>query len=172
MGTDFLLILPTRPEKIEAVSKAVESEITLAWARKSSFEVRAFSLITANLAIVTIYFALELQLGFSAHTKDTPTRALVIVSLVLLVASIVAAGLSAVPRDYPGMEAGGFQDYLREAAADEPHDLVAEMVEFRIVQLEAATRSNQAKGVFLLVAFVGLAAGIAALAAALLLASL
>jgi len=161
---------PDRSQKLEAVSKVVEAEITLAWARKSSFEVRAFSLITANLAIVTIYFAIESQLGFTAHTRDSPPRALLVASLVALACSIILAALSVIPRNYPGMERGGLQQYLNEASQDLPYDLPAELIEFRIVQLEGAARSNQLKGLFLVIAFCSLGLGVLCLSAALLLA--
>ena len=160
---------PERAQKIDAVSRVVEAEMTLAWQRKSSFEVRAFSLITANLAVATLYFVLQAQLGYTAHTENSPTRALIVISLVLIAVSLVSAGLSVIPRNYPGLEKGAFLDYLREARDDAPHDLVVEMVEMRIVQLEHSVRSNSVKAAFLMAAFVALGFSVILLAVALLL---
>lgn len=162
----------SRSDKIEAISKVIEAEITSAWVRKSSLEVRAFSLISANVAVVTIFFALQSNLGYTAFRQNGLVRLLVIAGLVLMVISVVAALISAFPRNYPVMESGGYGQYLKEASDDEDVDLVFEFVEFRISQLEAASASNSSKSWFVLLAFSTIGVAILVLTIALVAASL
>lgn len=162
----------SREENIAAVSNVIEAEMTSAWARKASFEVRAFSIVTANLAIVTVFLAVQNALGFTAFTQNGAVRALVVTCLILVSLSLVSAGLSALPRDYPVMEKGGYGDFLKEAADGEAVDLVVEFTEFRIGQLESATLSNEKKAFWTVLAFSLLAAAVMLFAISLVLGSL
>ncbi|KRC51871.1 hypothetical protein ASE16_02030 [Leifsonia sp. Root227] len=163
----------------------VEAELTAVGTHKTSLETRAFSLITANLAIATLYFALRTQLGFTADTADGPVRTVLVIALIAVAVSVVAAVLAAVPlryatfeRSYPRQKSGqpepehqGLAALLDDAESGASPDLDTELLQARIYQLDRGNSSNSFKAGTILLAFVATSIAVGLFVAAIVIAA-
>jgi hypothetical protein len=142
---------------LKPLSDYVEAEITSAWQRKTSIETRSFALVTMNLGVATLYFALQTQFGINPQTISPTTRTLLLFSVLGLAVSVVNAAASALPFNYPIPAMAAFDDLLAAAKAGDP-DQVEEILESRIKQLKSFTASNSRKVAFMIVSFLAFAA--------------
>jgi len=144
-------------EELAPLSDYVDKEVSSAWLRKSSFETRAFSLVTLNIGAVTLYFALLKGFNLTLVANSFSSRAYFVVILLAATTSIAAAAYSALPADYPALRDADFQEFLTEIYDGKGGDHVLVMLELKIGQLATATRSNQRKAVAIFVSFAAFA---------------
>jgi hypothetical protein len=159
-------------ERLKPLAGYVNRELAYEWQRKASFETRAFAIVTANLAITTLFFAISAQLGLEGNFRTAPMKWLLLASLLFAALSTIFAVLVAVPRDYPAPDATGLQEMFH-SIVDGKHsaeEAGQDVVEVEIAQLRAATKANDYKATMSIFAFAALAAAALALAAALILA--
>lgn len=140
-------------EELAPLSDYVDKEMSAAWLRKSSFETRAFSLVTLNIGAVTLYFALVNSFGLKVVTSSSPSRFYLLVILLAAAVSIGAAAFSALPANYSALREADFNEFLTEIYDGSGGDHNQVMLELKISQLGVATRSNQRKAIAIFVSF-------------------
>lgn len=155
------------PDPRAALDGYLSATLATEWLRKSSFETRAFALVTANLGFVTLFLALRTQLDLAQRLDRQPASCLALLALAASVASIGAAVVSALPWNYPEVDPQALKDLSADIDAGGADDVSGQIREVRLSQLEKTVAANNIKGVSSLVGFVGLAVGAAALVAAL-----
>jgi hypothetical protein len=153
------------------VHEYVTGELTVEWQRKTSFENRAFALVTANFALVTFFFAITAQLKMLANLHHNPSAKLLLAALAAVGGSIAFAVVAAAPGNYPAAEVAGIEELLNDVATDDDDGqaILEEIIRTQIAQLDKARQTNSCKGFCVFVAFVALAIAAAALSAALIL---
>lgn len=148
------------------VSSQSSDELT----RKSSFETRAFSLVTATLALVTIWLTLDQNLKLAARIAKSNASWLLPVAVICSTGAIICAVASATPtllRKLPPRELVKLFDNL--SRDNPPSSLVtAALARTQIESLRSRARANSIRAWLLLVATIlfllGTAAAIVAFA--------
>lgn len=155
----------TEPPGLAAVATYIDSELTYEWQRKTSFETRAFALVTANLGLVTLFFAISAQTRLLRHFATGFPHAALILTLLPIATSLCLAVCSAMPGNYsaPTVEAiralqGRVFD--RNMSIDQ---VTEEVVEARLLQLESAGLTNKRRARFSMASFIALAIAVLSL---------
>jgi len=149
---------------LSLLGSQIEAELASEVQRKSGLESRGLSIVTANLGIPTLYFALRTQLLRSNHGLS---RYILYSATTLAVVSIVLALLSATPRYYRGTKV----DALRKSVAilgkmapnadDSTATLQQNILRAKLSQLTVARAANRSKAIMLSGAFAALGVAIA-----------
>ncbi|WP_433578564.1 hypothetical protein [Nocardia brasiliensis] len=158
-------------EHLEALSDFLDKEIATAWQRKSSFESRAFPLVTMNVGLTTLYLTLlksfDLQIVITGFWPST----WILTTIAAAFSSILFAALAALPARYPGHSVSSFWGLYEEAMKEQDADHYQRIVESKLFAYESACISNQRKALFIFVSFVFMALFAASLIASLLIRS-
>jgi hypothetical protein len=132
----------------DALRDHVSQQTTLEAQRKSSIESKSFSILTASLALITLYIALSNQTQLEANLRKASPRDFLLVALVAAVCSIVAALWAARPIAYPTVSIDDLNDArgrFRAASADSqdtPESIADELLEAQIRDLKEAREIN------------------------------
>ena len=144
----------TRSSNVKELLRYVEKELDGETATKSSFEVKAFSLVSLNLGIVTLYFALRTQLALWQSVTWGVPDFLLVASTTLALASVVTAAIVALPARVLLLPNQAL-DKLYTAATSEAYRgaIIEEVLESRIKQLQAKSDTNSRKATLVVVSF-------------------
>jgi hypothetical protein len=147
---------------LEVLGQHVDDEFRIELDRKNSLETRALGIVSANLAIVTLYFVLVTTQLLSVQVKGGTSRTLTWIALISAIVSLVTALISAVPASYPTTELPAFTDALSDVKLGMPeNELREEIIEARIAQLAAASKLNAWKAGIAILSFAALVAAVA-----------
>lgn len=136
---------------LEQVEKRIAFEID---SRKSS-ETRALAIITLNVGITTVYFALRAQLGLWTGSIPDCIKILLIASTAILFASIVVAVVAVIPANVKVLDANAFRELRNSVNRDGPQDLLTdELLEARVAELERLSKVARAKASLTLAAVI------------------
>lgn len=149
----------------------VDSEFDYEWRRKTSLETRAFALVTANLAMVTLYLAVRAQSTLLAVIQGGAPRCFAVVAFALIAISTFAAVISAAPMRYAGPHPDAFQELANSLQSEKAASVQKEIIEARIAQLSRAFEANNRKATYAVFAFICTAGSAVALAGALIFAA-
>lgn len=141
----------------------VVGELATEAARKQAIETRSFSIISANLALPTLFFAFRVQFNLAGKLAHGGLHGASVLALVASGAATVLAVVAAIPWNYPAPTSADIAE-LGESLQADPDDVVAQIREARLAQLAKAADTNGWKSVVLFLAF--LATGISALSLA------
>lgn len=149
-------------DQLSDVADYVELEVASSWQRKTGLETRSFALVTLNLGVATLYFALQDQLGLSPLEIAAGPKTVLLVGLIASCISIFSAAGSAIPLNYPIPELDAF-DELIEAVKKGETGVKDEILQVRLHQLKSATRSNTLKAILIVLSFITFAVAATAL---------
>lgn len=147
----------------------VDSEFAFEWQRKAAFETRAFAIVSANLALTTLFLAVGAQFQLLAHLDESPASWLRTVAIVAAAISTSAAVAAAFPGNYSAAPADALLELLDRSSNMKPDEIADQIARSRIAQLAQAKKSNATKVVFTFLSFAALGVAACALTAALLL---
>lgn len=144
----------TKLEASKAINDSVREELATEYSRKTSFETRAFSTVTANLTLVTLGLALSQALRlWGAMGLGLSAWALGFAALLCL-ASVLSAVAAAYPRVQEGMDAeflSGAADYLDGDI--EASDVYPGMIRARVRLLRTWRRANDERSRWSILSF-------------------
>ena len=125
---------------LDQVEKRVSFEIE---SRKFS-ETRALAIITLNVAIVTLFFALRTQLGIWTQPAWDCSRFILLASSLSQLISIAVAVVAVIPARVSLLQAPAFE-VLRGGAQVEAESMADEMLEARIAELAGLSEVSNRK---------------------------
>lgn len=139
--------------ELDVVSDYLDKELAVAWLRKSSFETRAFPIVTMDVGLVTLYLTLIKTLDLKLVTQEGWPHTLAILIVVAASLSILFAALTAFPLPYAAYSPDGF-DELFEEILQKKHAAHAQyIVERKIQAYRSAWISNRIKAAFVFASF-------------------
>lgn len=134
------------------LSDFIDKEVSDAWARKSSFETRSFSIVMATISLISLYFVLQTQLKLSPSDYQGWVAGLFVTSLIASFVALVCAVAAALPMKYPLSPVATLEKMLSETQISNI-DHSFEILEARIDQLAHITARNSVKAFFAVSAF-------------------
>lgn len=153
----------------ERFAAYVDSELTYEWQRKSAMETRAFGIVTADLALAALFFAIADQLDLLAGLNSSPSAGLRVVATVAAASSVLLSVAAALPMKYAAPRLKAVRRLLADVESMTENDVAQEVLETRVAQLASARISNGIKAALTIAAFVAMATSAGALLGALLL---
>jgi hypothetical protein len=148
----------------DALRDYVSQQVTLESQRKSSMETKSFSILTASLALVTLYIALSNQPQLGEDLKKAGPRTFLLVALIGAVVAISAALWAARPIGYPAVSIADLNDIRERLVATmakddpDPAPIADELLEAQLRDLKDARTINtsRAHAVFASLLFLGI----------------
>ena len=123
----------------------VDSEFAFEWQRKAAFETRAFAIVSANLALATLFLAVGAQFELLAHLDESPASWLRTVAIVAAAISTSAAVAAAFPGNYSAAPADALLELLDRSPSMKPDDIADQIARSRIAQLAAGEEVKRNK---------------------------
>lgn len=147
---------------LAALMEALSAELSEELARKTSFEMRAFAVVTANLALVTIWLSLDQALGLAARVVSEFGQTPLAIMAWSAVSAVVFAVLSAVPLLQKRIVGDDWSELLNYIIDEKPLDsaVLAALVRTRIVALKSRQAANTFRAWLLLASTVALVIGV------------
>ncbi|MFI6170512.1 hypothetical protein ACIBCN_27275 [Nocardia sp. NPDC051052] len=139
--------------ELDIVSDYLDKELAVAWLRKSSFETRAFPIVTMDVGLVTLYLTLIKTLDLKLATQEGWPHLLAIMIVVAASLSILFAALTALPLPYAGYSPDGFDELLEEVLREQNAAHAQYIVERKIETYRSACASNKIKSFCVLISF-------------------
>lgn len=130
-----------------------DAQLGVEWQRKSGLESRALAGVTANVALVTLFFGIANQTSLLRHLAIGAAHGVLLWTLAPIGLSVLAFALAAVPGNYPAPDAAALfrlRVGLRGRTGDDVRD---ELLEARIEEVRLAGASNSKKARFVVVGF-------------------
>ena len=148
------------------LSEYVSASLATEWQRKSSFETRAFAVVSANVGMVTLAFVLARELALKGF--DGVARQFLLGALAATVVSIVSAVVAARPGNFGTVYPEGLRHLLTKIVDGlDPVETAHQLVEVQLKDLEAARNANDLKVLWIGVSFAAFAVQCAMLSFAL-----
>jgi hypothetical protein len=132
----------------DLILKYIEADLASETQRKSSLETKAAAILTANLGIVTLFFAVRTQLGLATISTKTLGGWLVYGALLAILVSITFAVLTAIPKRYGAAsieKLTALVDYAQRTPGYDYEAALQNIIKSRLVDLTDADRANSRK---------------------------
>ncbi len=139
----------------------LSAELSSEWQRKIALETRALAAITANVAIVALFFSLASQSGLDRPVSHGRASGYTSAALIVMAISTLFATASVFPANYaaPSNETlSAFVDRVLTEGTDQ-RTVYEDTLRSRLRQIEIARTKNTLKAVLLLVSVATLATG-------------
>jgi hypothetical protein len=144
----------------ELLLKYVEADLNAEWQRRSSIETKALAVITANLGVATLYFALRTQLGLESISKSSFVAVCVVLALVATACSIGLAVAAVAPRKFPAASVDALSKlstYIQTHDKYPPERAIDNLLAGRIADLKTADTANNHKAKWFMAAVTAIA---------------
>lgn len=126
-----------REKNTAALLEQAEKRIAFEVDSRRSSETRALAIVTLNVAITTVYFALRTQLGLWTGSIPDGIKWLLIASTAVQFVSIVLAVLAVIPASVKILDAAAFRILRTSVNEQEEQDLLTdELLEARVEELD------------------------------------
>lgn len=145
-------------DALRLLNDYVTNDLAVEWQRKTSFETRAFAIVTANLASSTLLLALSDRAGLLTRISSSSGRGLAIVAMIAGLASVMTSLLSVRPRAQKSLPVVELESVLSGILRGaKPEEVLSATVDARLGILDTIVKANDARGRWIATAYILLA---------------